>query len=88
MEEETERARAVDQALYATVGGEGMAASVEPVLHPKGPALAPLHPAGVRRLKLTSSSGQDALRVTRTGAPEGRGAQCWRSGCATVSRGE
>ena len=55
---------------------------------PREPILVPLHPAGVRRLKLTNSSWQDAPRVTRMIHPESGREQCLSSGCAKVSGGE
>lgn len=64
-----------------------MAWAWHPILLPREPALAPLHRAGVRRLKLTSSSSQDALRAARTGRRESRGEPGLSSGCAKVSSG-
>ena len=64
-----------------------MVSSLHPVLHLRGPILVSLHPAEARRLKLTSSSRQDALRVFKVGRPDSWSEQCLRSGCATVSRG-
>lgn len=84
----TRRARVADKALYTTVRGESIPSCPHPVLHARKPELAPLHRAGVRRLKLTKSSRQDALRITRIGRRESTKEQYLSSGCAKVSWSE